>query len=146
MKIVEENNSIQFDVLGYQFPKCEKSKPNDYNYDANWLTIKVTYTTSGGTNEYTDSCLLTYELNEVVTGINNLIGLKQSGYISDFIEPYLKIAIAKSDENFVFQLHYIYDTSGGDWKTISAVETLSTQQLIEIKEKFVSILVAFPDR
>ena len=112
MKIVEENNSIRFDVLGYQFPKCMNSKPNDYNYDANWLTIKVTYTTSEGTNEYTDSCLLTYELNEVVTGIDNLIGSRQSGYISDFMEPYLKIAIAKSGENYVFQFYFVYDTTG----------------------------------
>ena len=67
MKVVDTNTSIQFDVLGYQFPHCEKSKPNDYNYDANWLTVKLIHTTSEGSSEYTDSCLLTYELNEVIT-------------------------------------------------------------------------------
>lgn len=146
MKIVDGITSIQFDVLGYQFPQSKKSKPNDYNYDANWLTIKVTQVTPESTNEYTDSCLLTYELNEVVSGIDNLIQSKQSGYISDFMEPYLKIAIAKSNNDFVFQLHFVCDTTGGEWKTVSAVETLSTQQLIDIKNEFINISVAYPDR
>lgn len=52
MKVVEETQTVQFDVLGYQFPDSAKSKPNDYNYDANRLTIKVARTTKDGTNEY----------------------------------------------------------------------------------------------
>lgn len=99
MKTVDGGNTLQFDVIGYEYPKCKKSKPDAYNYDANRLTLKVTYTTPDGVAEYTDSRLLTEEPDRVISGIDNLIRAGQSCYISDFMEPGLILAIGSSGKH-----------------------------------------------
>ena len=71
MKIRNEREEIDFSVVGYQFPDSEKSKPKDFNYDANWLRIQVIHTKDGKSETFEDSCLLTYEL-ETLAGAAQL--------------------------------------------------------------------------
>ena len=43
MLISEKNKSIDFNVIGYEFPREKKSLKKEFNYDANWLSLKIHY-------------------------------------------------------------------------------------------------------
>ena len=43
------------------------------------------------------------ELSEILDG-------SEDGYISDFMEPYLKVAAARADEKIVIIFQFVYDT------------------------------------
>lgn len=38
------NNSIELDVVGYQFPDSPKSGKDNFDYDSNWLVLSICYT------------------------------------------------------------------------------------------------------
>lgn len=42
MLISEKNKRIDFNVIGYEFPH-EKPSKKEFNYDANWLNLKINY-------------------------------------------------------------------------------------------------------
>ena len=42
MLISEKNKRIDFNVIGYEFPH-EKPSKREFNYDANWLNLKINY-------------------------------------------------------------------------------------------------------
>jgi len=41
MTITDSRKQISFTILDYEYPICECSTEEHYNYDANWLTIQV---------------------------------------------------------------------------------------------------------
>lgn len=41
MLISEKNKGIDFNVIGYEFPREKKSSKKEFNYDANWLSLKI---------------------------------------------------------------------------------------------------------
>ena len=60
MNIRNQDKEIVFDIDSYQFPWEKPDGEGDY--DANWLMVKITYSDYEGPQEYTDPCLLTWEL------------------------------------------------------------------------------------
>ena len=101
MRIIENNKELSFNICGYQF-KQMKSTITEYNYDANWLNCEIEYFENGSRYVYTDSCLLTNELEELIFALSKIIKGEESSYISAFMEPYLKIAIAKVENKMLF--------------------------------------------
>lgn len=66
MLISEKNKSIDFNVIGYEFPREKKSLKKEFNYDANWLSLKIHYQDGKKEKTYITPCLLTYELSELI--------------------------------------------------------------------------------
>lgn len=85
------NNSIDIDVVRYQFPDSPKSKKGDYNFDSNWLLLSVCYTEDGVSVTEEDACLLADELSNLYAGLEKLRESQAGSYISDFIESQLEI-------------------------------------------------------
>ncbi len=110
MLISEKNNSINFNVIGYEFPNEIPSK-RDFNYDANWLNLEFVCCKEKTSKTYTDTCLLTYELSDLVTAFEQIINGSENSYISDFMEPYLSVCITKVDEFIIFVLSFVYEMS-----------------------------------
>ena len=122
MRVTSKNKIMDFSIIGYQFPDYIASS-DGYDYDANWLLCEIKYTEGNYSQAYRESCILTYELQELTKAMENILNKKDDAYISDFLEPYLKIAITRAEEKVVFTIQYVYDTTDGMWKkrTVSSV-------------------------
>lgn len=144
MRIEDRNKTIEFGILGYQFPDAGCSKPNDPDYDANWLTVQVNYSEDGTTATFQDSCVLTWELKEFAEALAEIIADRETGYISDFMEPYLKFAVAKAGDKFTFTIDFVCDVSDGEWKKICATQFIDRGQLKAIQDEVKQYLTAYP--
>lgn len=96
MLISEKNKGIDFNVIGYEFPREKKSSKKEFNYDANWLSLKIYYRDGKKEKTYITPCLLTYELSELINVFQKIINGEQNSYISYFIEPCYLFALLMS--------------------------------------------------
>ncbi len=53
---------------------------------------EVKYSDAETNETFKDACLLTYELADMVEELSGILDGSEDGYISDFMEPYLKVA------------------------------------------------------
>ncbi len=147
MLIVDKNKSIDLNIVGYEFPNANPSKKSEcFDYDANWLTITLNYKEKNVNETYTDNCLLTCELFDLIKALQCIINDKDDNYMSDFLEPYLSVCITKIDTHIVFVLSFVYNTDNNKWlkRTVSAKWTKQTanDKLTELKDMGVN----FPQR
>ena len=145
MRIIENNKELSFNICGYQF-KQMKSTITEYNYDANWLNCEIEYFENGSRYVYTDSCLLTYELEELIFALSKIIKGKESSYISAFMEPYLKIAIAKVENKMLFIVNFVYDTLDGIWKTRKIASVVEVEHAVQILNELKELQRKYPER
>lgn len=146
MKIEDKNKTIEFGVIGYQFPNAGRSKPNDPDYDANWLTVQVSYTEDETTASFQDSCVLTWELKEMADALSEILDGRETAYISDFMEPYLKFAVARAGDQFTFTIDFVCGATNGEWKKICATQLLDRDRLSAIREEVKQHLTTYPAR
>lgn len=145
MVISEKNKSINFHIIGYEFP-YEKSSKKEFNYDANWLHIEVACCDDNTNNTYTDTCLLTYELSELINTLQQIINSNENSYISDFMEPYLSICITKIDEFIIFVFSFVYDTTHGKWSKIGVTAKWTMEEAREKVKELKDMELKFPER
>ena len=145
MLIEENNKSLRFNVIGYQFPDLHSTK-NDYNYDANWLTCEINYSDRENNNTYRDSCLLTCELEELIEALSKILNGEPGGYISEFMEPYLQISISKADDKIMFVIHFVYDTSKNGWKKCKVSSLVEQDKALCFLEELKGLQKCYPER
>ena len=145
MIIHNANESLSFSIEGYEYP-AKKSVDEHFDYDCNWLNVKVIYTNLQEREEYIDPCLLTTELEECIEELSNVAAGNECLYISEFLEPYLKIVAARVGGAFFLGLEYIYDTTDGIWKRHKAAEVVSGESLREVIEELKAMFSSFPQR
>ena len=145
MIIRNKNESLSFEIEDYQYPE-HKSQEKGYDYDANWLMVAIKYSCEETLEEYKDACLLTYEFEDLYEGFLNVLAGKESLYISDFTEPYLKIAIATADERIVFGMGFVYEANKSVWKSRKVSEVFTKEKAEEIVEELRFMLSRFPQR
>lgn len=137
----EGKKKIIFDVIGYQF-----SYSKDDEYDANWLTIQIDYSFGNHSQKYQDSCILTWELKEFSDAIDSIARGEETGYISEFMEPYLKIAVTRVDEIYAVQIRFVYDALSDPWKEIYISQGFDDDRFNEFNEALKQLNVKFPIR
>ena len=140
------DNSITLDVARYQFPDSPKSKKDDYNYDSNWLMLSICYTGSGVSTTQEDACLLTYELSELYEELHKLSDAQTGSYISDFMEPYLHIAVLKNDDLYSIAVHFVFDTTDGVWKEWKVCSTATASEYNCLLEELKSLVDKYPQK
>ncbi len=144
MFLHQETKTIEFTISSYQFP--EKKSIKEFDYDANWLICEIKHSDAGCSEIYKDACLLTYELADLEENLSKIIDGSESSYISDFMEPYLKIAMAKSDEKIVFIFHFVYDTQDGIWRERKICQSLSYEEAKLISDELKKLIINYPER
>ena len=102
-------NSLDFDVVGYEFEENKSTK--DFNWDANWLTIKIVYDKDGYKQEYSSSCILTMELKDFVSDLEKLKNGEIDSCELNAFEPYLKMSAKKDKDCIEFHIEYIFGKS-----------------------------------
>ncbi len=140
----EGEKKIEFNVINYEYP--ERVATEDYDYDANWLTVEIAYSCGDDKNTYYDSCLLTSELIELIDRIDDLLAGKETGFITDFMEPYLKFSVTKVGDLFAVQIRFVYDTADGQWKEIYVSQGVSFQELKSLSLAGRQLCERFPER
>ena len=116
MSIIFEEGTkrLVFSITGYQFPL--ETVTNEY--DANWLMVQVDYSDASVENTYIEPCILSFELESLVNDIRSIIQGKETGMITDFLEPNLKLLITKVGELYAIQVRFVYEMSDSGWKEI----------------------------
>ena len=145
MLISDKNKSIDFNIISYEFSR-EKSSVKGFNYDANWLIVKVVFFDKNTNKTYTDKCLLTYELSELVNALQQIINGSENSYISDFIEPYLSVRITKVDEFITFALSFVISTIDEDWPTIEVTAKWTIEEAKYKLKELKDMELKFPER
>lgn len=136
----EENKKLEFDIAGYAYPL----QNNSDCFDANWLTVKIKYEDDDISEQYTDNCLLTNELETLLAEIKNILDGKESGTISDFMEPYLKFSLARVGTLYVLQIRFVY--SAEDWKEVYVTQALAETEMCAVYEELNLLIKRFPYR
>ena len=127
MILKNNNERIEFEIESYQFSD-EASTEDEYNYDANWLVCRITYTDGEVYEAYSAPALLTEELNELYDGFAIIVDGNEESFISSFMEPNIRISIARKEEKIAFGFSFSYDTSDEIWKTIQITSLLSKEE------------------
>ena len=109
----ENSKRLVFDILDYEFPAVSKS---DYDYDSNWLKISMDYSDRSFSFQEEVCCLLSFEFRELIGAIDGILSGRETGYISDFMEPYLSFALTKAEDTYAVMIKFIYD--GSAWNDI----------------------------
>lgn len=131
MVLHQGNKSIEFTIVNYQYP--EKKPSNEgFDYDANWLMCEIKYSDAEANETYKDACLLTDELADMAEELSKILDGSEYGYISNFMEPYLKVAAARAGEKIVIIFQFVYDTTDGIWKDRKITALLSEEEAVEI--------------
>ncbi len=141
-KFIENNKQLEVSISGYEFEFNEK----DDVYTANWLIVVFEYTDGDITKTYKDSCIQTVEIEELIDGIDKILKGEETGFITDFMEPYLKISITKVEEIYALQIRFVYDTADGYWKDLYISQGLNTDELNYLNNIFKKWLDKYPYR
>ena len=144
VEITSGKNRMIIAIDSYQYSQ-EKSKPGDFNYDANWLDVAVTFSDNGDVTRYVDPCLLTTELAEIPEELERVMSGEEDSYISDFLEPYLSIVFARDGERIVVIVHFVYDTTGR-WKSRKITKFMSAEEADDFLRRFKAMCAEFPQR
>ena len=149
MILHQGNKRIEFTIASYQYPEKkgtkEKSKEK-FDYDANWLMCELKYADAEISEIYKDACLLTYELKEMTDAFSKILDGSEDGYISDFMEPYLKAAAARVDEKIVVIFQFVYDTTDGVWKDRKIKALLSQESATEMVQALKDLVSKYSER
>ncbi len=145
MRVFSKNKIMDFSIIGYQFPNHIVSS-EDYDYDANWLLCEINYTEDDYSRAYRDACLLTYELQELIKAMERILNKEDDTYISDFMEPYLKVAIARAEEKVVFAIQYVYDTTDGKWKKRTVSSVMDEDTAMQALHELTALHKTYPER
>ena len=108
-----ENNSLKLDVFNYELPADGGDPTSD---DRNWLILRATYVDEDGDiTKDSNSCLLTYELQEMTAGLKVLDAGIRDRYESSFTEPYFTLTAQAEGEGFLMEVSfYLPNTMDGD--------------------------------
>ena len=136
----EHSKRLVLDILGYEFPDGRGDM-----YDVNWLEVGVAYDDGSLSFRQKDSCLLSYELEELTEALDGIVEERETGTIQTFMEPYLSFAVTRVGEVYAVQIRFVYDTSDG-WKTIGVCQGMDLRELAEMNAELKAMSARFPRR
>lgn len=113
MLFKNDDASLELGIVNYEFPAYAGASNSD---DQNWLVLRATWCNEDGTIvKDSNSCLLTYELQEMTAGLKVLNAGIRNTYESMFQEPYFTLSAAVEGDGFrVYVSFYLPNTMDGD--------------------------------
>ncbi len=139
--------TLKLQVLGYEFPELSGKGP-EYDFDANWLVLRGTYTNEEGeTAIFTRGCVLTYELTALAAELKVVAAGLKSGFRSDFEEPVLFMEVdAAAEGNFLMKVSFVMDLDDADLDAESVEMTVSADELKALAEEVQEFARRFPEK
>ena len=139
-----ENNSLKLDVFNYELPADGGDPTSD---DRNWLILRATYVDEDGDiTKDSNSCLLTYELQEMTAGLKVLDAGIRDRYESSYTEPYFTLTAQAEGEGFLMEVSfYLPNTMDGD-DTAEVTAHFSKADMRALLDELDKLCKKFPDR
>lgn len=139
-----ENNSLKLDVFNYELPADGGDPTSD---DRNWLILRATYVDEDGDiTKDSNSCLLTYELQEMTAGLKVLDAGIRDRYESSFTEPYFTLTAQAEGEGFLVEVSfYLPNTMDGD-DIAEVTAHFSKADMRALLDELDKLCKKFPDR
>ena len=127
-----ENNSLKLDVFNYELP-ADGGDPTYVDED-------------GDITKDSNSCLLTYELQEMTAGLKVLDAGIRDRYESSFTEPYFTLTAQAEGEGFLMEVSfYLPNTMDGD-DTAEVTAHFSKADMRALLDELDKLCKKFPDR
>ena len=145
MLFAENNKTIDFQVIGYEFPNAKVSELNCYNHDANWLLVQIACSENGIKESYCEPCILTNELEEIIVQLTSILKGEENCYISNFTEPYLKISVEKT-ETIAITIDFSHITINREYLRHTICTSLSIEQAFTMLDELKQTLNKYPQR
>ena len=139
-----ENNSLKLDVFNYELPADGGDPTSD---DRNWLILRATYVDEDGDiTKDSNSCLLTYDLQEMTAGLKVLDAGIRDRYESSFTEPYFTLTAQAEGEGFLVEVSFFLpNTMDGD-DTAEVAAHFSKADMRALLDELDKLCKKFPDR
>lgn len=140
MKIVENEKVFSFDVSGYQYEEYSNE------YDGNWLMLEFSYADKEVKNIGHDPCILTWEIDNMIDDLKSILNGKKSCFISDFLEPYLKLVVIKHGETYSLATSFYYYPTADDCRSWELSQELSKNNFAAWIKEWEDIMQKYPIR
>ena len=146
MLFKNEEASLELNIVNYELPPYEGDPNSD---DRNWLVLRASWKNEDGyIVKDSNSCLLTFELQEMTAGLKVLnAGIKDT-YESMFQETYFSLSAAadEAEGGFrVFVSFYLPNTMDGD-DTAEINAVMSHEEMTALVTELDGLCKKFPDR
>ena len=143
MLFQNEDVSLKLEVLRYEFPADGGQYDSD---DRNWLVMRGTYTEDGLIIKDTNSCLLTYELQEMTAGLKVVKAGLKSRYESEFTEPYFMLSADAEGDHYCFFVSFTLPNTMEDEDVAELYADLNETEMKALIDELDQICRKFPDR
>lgn len=142
MRFRNEQESLEWKILNYQYPDAQGSVPGDYSYDANWLTLQVSHEREGyGPAVFRESFLLTFELEEIIRELEKILEGDAYAYKGQFIEPVLEIEAERHRDNVLVSFDLVFDNY-----EMMVANTVDDEGLRKLIRELKDLYEAYPER
>lgn len=144
MLFKNEEASLKLDIINYEFPPDGGEPASD---DRNWLVLRATWINEDGLIiKDSNSCLLTYELQEMTAGLKVVkAGLKQR-YESEFLEPYFMLSAEAVEDGFRFFVSFTLPNTMEDEDVAELYAHMTAEEMTTLIEELDRLVKKFPDR
>ena len=144
MLFKNEEASLRLDVASYELPADGGAPDSD---DRNWLVLRATWINEDGLLiKDSNSCLLTYELQEMIAGLKVVkAGLKQR-YESEFTEPYFMLSADAVEDGFRFFVSFTLPNTMEDEDVAELYAHMTAEEMAALIEELDRLVKKFPDR
>ena len=139
-----EEASLKLDIVNYELPADGGAPDSD---DRNWLVLRCTWVNEDGLIlKDSNSCLLTYELQEMTAGLKVVkAGLKQR-YESDFAAPYFMLSADAGEDGFRFFVSFTLPNTMEDEDVAELYATMNKAEMKALIDELDALCKKFPDR
>lgn len=144
MLFKNEEASLKLDIASYELPADGGAPDSD---DRNWLVLRATWINEDGLLiKDSNSCLLTYELQEMTAGLKVVkAGLKQR-YESEFTEPYFMLSADAVEDGFRFFVSFTLPNTMEDEDVAELYAHMTAEEMTALIEELDRLVKKFPDR
>ena len=145
MLFQNDGASLRLDIAGYELAAWDGDPTSD---DRNWLTLRATWNNGEGLLiKDTNSCLLTYELQEMTAGLKVVKAGLKPRYESQFSEPFFMLsAQAMEDGTFRFFVSFTLPNTMEDEDVAELYAFLTEDEMAALIAELDTACRKFPDR
>ena len=144
MLFQNEEASLKLDIMNYELPADGGAPDSD---DRNWLVLRCTWVNDEGRIlKDSNSCLLTYELQEMTAGLKVVKAGLKPRYESEFSEPYFMLSADAEGDSFRFFVSFTLPNTMEDEDVAELYATMNKAEMKALIDELDAMCKKFPDR
>jgi len=144
MLFQNEEASLKLDIVNYELPADGGAPDSD---DRNWLVLRCTWVNDEGRIlKDSNSCLLTYELQEMTAGLKVVKAGLKPRYESEFAEPYFMLSADAEGDLFHFFVSFTLPNTMEDEDVAELECDLTAAEMTALIDELDALCKKFPGR